>query len=54
MEGLNWLYKLKQANLNGILADEMGLGKTIQSIAILSLVESLRKQELRSKRSVEG
>lgn len=29
MEGLNWLYKLYQANLNGILADEMGLGKTI-------------------------
>jgi SNF2 family DNA or RNA helicase len=42
MEGLNWLYKLYQANLNGILADEMGLGKTIQSIAILALVESLR------------
>jgi SNF2 family DNA or RNA helicase len=29
MEGLNWLYKLYQASLNGILADEMGLGKTI-------------------------
>jgi SNF2 family DNA or RNA helicase len=29
IEGLNWLYKLYQANLNGILADEMGLGKTI-------------------------
>lgn len=29
MEGLNWLYKLYQAGLNGILADEMGLGKTI-------------------------
>ena len=35
MEGLNWLYKLYQAKLNGILADEMGLGKTIQSIAII-------------------
>lgn len=40
MEGLDWLYKLYQANLNGILADEMGLGKTIQSIAILAQVES--------------
>jgi SWI/SNF-related matrix-associated actin-dependent regulator of chromatin subfamily A member 5 len=29
LEGLNWLFKLYQANLNGILADEMGLGKTI-------------------------
>lgn len=40
LEGLNWLYKLYQANLNGILADEMGLGKTIQSIAILAQIES--------------
>ena len=40
MEGLNWLYKLYWADLNGILADEMGLGKTIESIAILALVES--------------
>ena len=45
IEGLNWLYKLYQANLNGILADEMGLGKTIQSIAIIALVESLKKRE---------
>jgi len=29
LEGLNWLFKLYQANLNGILADDMGLGKTI-------------------------
>lgn len=40
IEGLNWLYKLYQARLNGILADEMGLGKTIQSIAILAQIES--------------
>jgi SNF2 family DNA or RNA helicase len=44
VEGLNWLYKLYQANLNGILADEMGLGKTIQSIAILAQVESEKTQ----------
>lgn len=42
IEGLNWLYKLYQTNLNGILADEMGLGKTIQSIAILAQVESYK------------
>lgn len=29
LDGLNWLYKLHEAGLNGILADEMGLGKTI-------------------------
>jgi SNF2 family DNA or RNA helicase len=45
IEGLNWLYKLYQANLNGILADEMGLGKTIQSIAIIALAESLKSPE---------
>ena len=45
IEGLNWLYKLNQANLNGILADEMGLGKTIQSIAIIALVEGLKTPE---------
>lgn len=45
LEGLNWLFKLYQANLNGILADEMGLGKTIQSIAILALVESFKTED---------
>lgn len=33
-EGVNWLYKLKEANLGALLADDMGLGKTIQSIAV--------------------
>jgi SNF2 family DNA or RNA helicase len=42
LEGLNWLFKLYQANLNGILADEMGLGKTIQSISIITLIESFK------------
>lgn len=41
LDGLNWLYKLHEAKLNGILADQMGLGKTIQSISILAQVESL-------------
>lgn len=26
LEGLNWLIKLHDSNINGILADEMGLG----------------------------
>ncbi len=52
MEGLNWLYKLYQANLNGILADEMGLGKTIQSIAIIGLAETLKsKLEIENRKS---
>ena len=50
MEGLNWLFKLYQSNLNGILADEMGLGKTIQSISILALVESLKSQSEKDNR----
>lgn len=50
LEGLNWLFKLYQANLNGILADEMGLGKTIQSISILSLIESLKTAEQKKRR----
>ena len=50
IEGLNWLYKLYQANLNGILADEMGLGKTIQSISIIALVESLKTEEEKLQR----
>ena len=50
MEGLNWLFRLYQANLNGILADEMGLGKTIQSIAIIALVESLKdKNQIKNR-----
>lgn len=52
VEGLNWLYKLYQARLNGILADEMGLGKTIQSIAILAQIESEKTQhEILNRRS---
>jgi SWI/SNF-related matrix-associated actin-dependent regulator 1 of chromatin subfamily A len=37
--GLNWLWLLNQANLNGILADEMGLGKTLQTIAMFALLK---------------
>ena len=29
-QGIQWLYDLKNMNLNGILADDMGLGKTLQ------------------------
>ncbi|CAG2099938.1 unnamed protein product [Medioppia subpectinata] len=31
IEGLNWLIKMHENNINCILADEMGLGKTLQS-----------------------
>ena len=34
-QGIQWLYDLKNMNLNGILADDMGLGKTLQVIAFL-------------------
>jgi len=36
LEGLNWLVKLYDNNVNGILADEMGLGKTLQTISLLA------------------
>lgn len=29
IEGLNWLLKMHNCNINGVLADEMGLGKTL-------------------------
>lgn len=34
-EGVKWIRKMLNNNLNSILADEMGLGKTIQTIALL-------------------
>lgn len=39
LEGLNWLIRLFETNINGILADEMGLGKTIQTIAFIAYLE---------------
>ena len=34
-EGVEWIEKMMENNLNAILADEMGLGKTVQTIALL-------------------
>lgn len=39
LEGLNWLVKLYDNNINGILADEMGLGKTLQVISLLAYLK---------------
>ncbi|OMJ78550.1 hypothetical protein SteCoe_21612 [Stentor coeruleus] len=36
LEGLNWLLKMNNCNINGILADEMGLGKTLQTISMIA------------------
>ncbi len=38
--GAAWLWHLHRAELGGILADEMGLGKTLQSLALLSAVNT--------------
>lgn len=35
MEGINWMAKLGQYNLNCVLCDDMGLGKTIQSLTVV-------------------
>eukprot|EP01132_Coremiostelium_polycephalum_P012399 gene12399-15145_t len=43
MQGLQWLVSLYNNKLNGILADEMGLGKTIQTIALVSYLIEIKK-----------
>ena len=43
LEGLNWMIKLHDNNINGILADEMGLGKTLQTISLLGYLREARK-----------
>ena len=43
LEGLNWMIKLFDNNINGILADEMGLGKTLQTISLLGYLQEARK-----------
>lgn len=43
LEGLNWLIKLYDNNVNGILADEMGLGKTLQTISLLAYLLKFRQ-----------
>lgn len=42
LEGLNWLIRLHDCNINGILADEMGLGKTLQTISLLAYLKDAR------------
>ncbi|WP_165452661.1 DEAD/DEAH box helicase [Paenibacillus thalictri] len=39
LDGISWLYFLRQTGLGGCLADDMGLGKTIQWITYLLLVK---------------
>lgn len=43
MTGLEWLVSMYNNKLNGILADEMGLGKTIQTIALVTHLVSVKK-----------
>lgn len=43
LDGLNWLIRLYELNINGILADEMGLGKTLQSISLLAYIRQFKK-----------
>ena len=42
LEGLNWLVRLYDNDINGILADEMGLGKTLQTISLLGYLHQVR------------
>eukprot|EP00917_Polyrhabdina_sp_WS-2016_P001767 GHVP01003678.1.p1 GENE.GHVP01003678.1~~GHVP01003678.1.p1 ORF type:complete len:875 (-),score=192.97 GHVP01003678.1:84-2708(-) len=43
IEGLNWLIRQYENNLNGILADEMGLGKTLQTLSFLCFLKQVKK-----------
>ncbi len=46
IESVKWADNLISKNCNGLLSDDMGLGKTLQSLAILSLYKSKKKQLL--------
>ena len=41
--GLKWLWWLYNNNLHGLLADEMGLGKTHQAMALMSAIQTAKK-----------
>lgn len=41
--GLRWLWWLRTNELHGLLADEMGLGKTHQAMALLSAIQTEKK-----------
>lgn len=45
-QGIQWLYDLKNMNLNGILADDMGLGKTLQVLVFYEQYVSKDKPSL--------
>ena len=45
-QGIQWLYDLKNMNLNGILADDMGLGKTLQVLIFYEQYVSKEKPSL--------
>ena len=45
-QGIQWLYDLKNMNLNGILADDMGLGKTLQVLVFYEQYVSKVKPSL--------
>lgn len=45
LEGINWMARLGQYNLNCALCDDMGLGKTIQSLAVVFNESFIRMRE---------
>ncbi|MFH1158866.1 MAG: SNF2-related protein, partial [Pseudomonadota bacterium] len=40
LQGVAWLHLLHQLQLGAILADDMGLGKTLQTLSLLTLMQS--------------
>jgi len=44
-EGINWMAKLGEYNLNCALCDDMGLGKTLQSLIVVLNESALQKRK---------
>jgi len=45
VDGLNWLVKMHENNINCILADEMGLGKTIQCMSFIGYLRFIKNEK---------
>eukprot|EP00948_MAST-09A_sp_MAST-9A-sp1_P000394 g394.t1 len=51
LQGVKWLLRLYENDVNGILCDEMGLGKTVQTIVLLSIVRNRLLENTHSKKN---
>ncbi|MBM7690721.1 SNF2 family DNA or RNA helicase [Peribacillus deserti] len=54
IQGLSWLYFLREHGFGACLADDMGLGKTVQIIAYLLKVQEENQQSVITEAEVNG